>query len=301
MRTLLLATAAILTAAPSMACAQNEDRQKIDTTFAFEKGGSVDLGLVSGDIVVTGWTKGEVKIFATIEIGYFESSLSSSRVRITARSRRMRMGHSRIEISVPIGTEVRASSVSGNVAVRGTAGQTLVNSVSGDVEVRDAADVVELHTVSGEMRGDKLRGRVRANSVSGDITLDDVAGELHAKTVSGELRANGALTGLEFESVSGGFQFRGDLRNDGSYSANTHSGDIRVTLPANLAANLDLQTFSGDLRTDFPLTLQQGERLGGRSRQIRTTINGGGARITLGTFSGDITIEKGAARPNKED
>jgi hypothetical protein len=34
---------------------------------------------------------------------------------------------------------------------------------------------------------------------------------------------------------------------------------------------------------------------------MQTTINGGGARMTLTTFSGDITIEKGAARPNKED
>jgi hypothetical protein len=54
----------------------------------------VNLGQVSGDIVVTGWTKGEIKIYATIETGYLEASLSSSRVSITAKSRRNRMGKS---------------------------------------------------------------------------------------------------------------------------------------------------------------------------------------------------------------
>lgn len=301
MRTALYVSVAALLVAPAMASAQTTERQKIDTTFAFEKGGAVDLGLVSGDIVVTGWTKNEVKIFATIEIGYFETALSSSRVRINARSRRNRMGESRIEISVPIGTEVRASSVSGDVAVRGTGGRTLTNSVSGDIEVRDASDEVELHTVSGDLQGDKLRGRVRANSVSGDMRLDDVVGDLRGKTVSGTLAVRGSLSGLEFESVSGDFEFRGDFRGEGSYSANTHSGDIRLTLPENQAANLSLQTFSGELRTEFPLTLQPGDTPSRRGRELRTTINGGGARIRLGTFSGDITIQRGAARPTKED
>ncbi len=301
MRTLLLATAAVLALAPNSGCAQGADRQKIDTTFAFAKGGAVDLGLVSGDIVVTGWARNEVKINAFIETGYFEYSASPSRVSINAKSRRNRMGASRIEISVPAGTQVRASSVSGDVTVRGTAAETLVNSVSGDVEVRDASDVVELHTVSGDLTGERLRGRIRANTVSGDMHLDDVNGTLRGKSVSGALTVRGALDGLEFESVSGEFDFRGDFRGAGSFSANSHSGDLRLTLPENLAANLDLQTFSGDLRTEFPLTLQPGETAGRRGREMRTTINGGGARVRLGTFSGDITIQKGASRPNKED
>lgn len=301
MRRLLFVAAAALLFVPAVACAQSQERQKIDTAFAFAKGGGVDLGLVSGDIHVSGWSRNEVKILATIELGYFEYSRSSSRVSITARSRRNRMGASRIDVSVPIGTEVRASSVSGDVTVRGTAGETLVNSVSGSVDVHDASGVVELHTVSGDVAGDKLRGRIRANTVSGDLRLDDVRGDVRGKSVSGTMALRGALDGLEFESVSGDFEFRGDFRGTGTFSANTHSGDLRLTLPENLAANLELRTFSGDMRTEFPLTLQPGAQVGRRTREMQTTINGGGARVRLGTFSGDITIQKGAARPTKED
>lgn len=301
MRKILFVATAALLYFPAVACAQGEERQKIDTTFAFDKSGVVDLGLVSGDIVVTGWTRNEVKVYASIEIGYFEYSMTSSRVQIRAKSRRNRMGESRIEVSVPIGTEVRASSVSGDVTVRGSAGRVTANTVSGEVEVRDASDMVEIHAVSGDLRGEKLRGRIRANTVSGDLRLDDVVGDLRGKTVSGSLTARGSLDGLEFESVSGDFEFRGDFRGTGTFSANTHSGDVRLTLPENLAANLELRTFSGDMRTEFPLTLQPGAQVGRRTREMQTTINGGGARVRLGTFSGDITIQKGAARPTKED
>lgn len=302
MRTFLLATAAFLALATVVRAQGDESRQKLDTTFAFSKGGSVDLGHVSGNIVVTGWTKGEIKIYAVIERGYLDATLTSSRVSITARSRRNRMGDSRYELSVPIGTEVRASSVSGNVTVRGVAGEVNVNTVSGDVEVRDAGDRVEMHSVSGDIRASKLRGRISANSVSGDLTLNDINGAFSGKTVSGELAVNGTLTGLDFESVSGEFTFAGDIKGDGSYTVNTHSGDVRLTLPSNVGATLELQTFSGEVRPGFPITLQPGEQpLNRRNHRMRFTVNGGGPRISLETFSGDIIIERGAARTAKED
>ncbi|MBM5813104.1 MAG: DUF4097 domain-containing protein [Gammaproteobacteria bacterium] len=297
MRTYLLFTAALLFAAPLGA---QQERQKIDTTFAFEKGGVVNLGHVSGDIVVTGWNKLEAKVYAVIETGYLEATLTSSRIQINAKSRRNRMGESRYELSVPIGTEVRVSTVSGDIAVRGTAGEVTVNAVSGNIEVRDATRA-EIGTVSGDVRAEKLGGLVRLRTVSGDATLDNLVGELRGKSVSGTLRVRGALSGLDYETMSGDIEFRGDIKPNGIYNASTHSGDVRLTLPENVAADLDLKTFSGEMRTEFPLTLRPGAEAVRRGREMRTTINGGGARISLGTFSGDITIQKGAARPTKED
>jgi len=302
MRTFLLAATAFLVTVPAARAQRDETLQRIDTTFAFSKGGAVDLGQVSGEIVVTGWTRTDIKIYASIETGYLEASMTSSRVRVTAHSRRGRMGNSRYEVSVPVGTYVHAASISGDITVRGTAGEVSVNTVSGNIEVRDAAERVELASVSGDARASKLRGRIRAQSVSGDLTLDDVNGDLYAHSVSGELRVRGTLTGLEFESVSGDVTFVGDIRGDGSYTANTHSGDVRLTLPSNVGATLELQTYSGEVRSAFPITLLPGEQpLNRRNRRMRFTVNAGGPRFSLETFSGDIIIERGAARAPKED
>src|SRR5262245_11745070 len=37
---------------------------RIDTTFAFDKSGSVNVSVVSGEIIVTGWSRGEIRIRA---------------------------------------------------------------------------------------------------------------------------------------------------------------------------------------------------------------------------------------------
>ncbi len=302
MRPCLYATIALLAVAPAAHAQRHEDLQRIDTTFAFAKGGTVNLGQVSGDITVTGWTRQEVKINASIEVGYLEATLTSSRVSITAHSRNNRMKNSRYELSVPIGTEVRASSVSGEIVIRGTAGEVSAHAVSGDIEVRDAGDRVEIESVSGDVKASKLRGRIRASSVSGNLTAEDISGDLNGKTVSGDVLLRGTLTGADIESVSGTIDFAGDLSRDGSFSVNTHSGDIRLTLPANIGATLDLQTFSGSVRTGYPITLQPGEQsIGRRNRRQRFDVNGGGARLNLQTFSGDIILDKGAARVTKEN
>src|SRR5687768_6235885 len=42
-------------------------RSRVDTTIAFNKGGIIDLSLMSGEIIVTGWTRNEARIKAYSE------------------------------------------------------------------------------------------------------------------------------------------------------------------------------------------------------------------------------------------
>ena len=84
---LLLAALALASTGPT-ARAQTGTRTRVDTTFAFTRGSWVDLGLVSGEIVVTGWTRPEVHVAARNDEGDLETTLSSNRISIQARSRR---------------------------------------------------------------------------------------------------------------------------------------------------------------------------------------------------------------------
>ena len=63
-----LAAAAALSAVaatPAAACAQ-EATQRVDTTFAFEKNGWVDVTIVTGTVVITGWTRPEARVIARL-------------------------------------------------------------------------------------------------------------------------------------------------------------------------------------------------------------------------------------------
>src|SRR5690242_6519522 len=62
---------------------EREDSQdaqsRIDTTFTFNKTGTVDLTEVSGDVVVNAWDRNEARVRAHAERGRIRSSLSTSR------------------------------------------------------------------------------------------------------------------------------------------------------------------------------------------------------------------------------
>ncbi|MFI5311736.1 MAG: DUF4097 family beta strand repeat-containing protein, partial [Gemmatimonadales bacterium] len=167
------------------ACAQRDARTRVDTTFAFNKGGWVDLGLVSGEITVTGWTRPEARVIASVERdGYLETTFSENRIYIHTRSRSRRLGEARYEIMVPIGARVQASSTSGRIRIKATAGEVQANSVSGHIEVLDAADRIELSTVSGDVHAEKLSGRTRIHTTSGDLQTSDITGDLSMHSVS---------------------------------------------------------------------------------------------------------------------
>jgi DUF4097 and DUF4098 domain-containing protein YvlB len=290
-----------LASVPAAARAQTVVRTRVDTTLAFGKGGLVDLGLISGDIIVTGWTRPEVRVVARIEEGELETIITSSRISIQTQSRRRRVGEAQYEVHVPIGTRVQASSISGDIRVTGTAGEVQANSISGAVEVTDATDRISVGSVSGDLRAAKLRGRTHISTTSGDLELDDITGELSVESVSSDIKITRAKSAhVRAGTVSGEVTYAGSIEPDGSYEFSTHSGEVRLEIPAGSGASLDLQTFSGSITSSFPMTLQPGERSRHSGRKMQFTIGNGSARITAQTFSGDITIER-TGRSGKEE
>jgi DUF4097 and DUF4098 domain-containing protein YvlB len=277
---------------------------RIDTTVSVGRDASVDLSMVTGNITVTSWGRGEVQVRAYSERLPLRFEHSGSTVRVSTGSNRSRgrAGEQRLEVVVPVGTRVAAQSVSGNVSVRGVRGEVEVGAVSGDVDVQDAVRRVFLNSVSGAVRGSNLDGEVRANAVSGEVTLDDVRGDISSETVSGESTVRQARTSrLRMQSVSGELTYDGAIARDGRYELSSHSGEIHLGLPSDVGASLSLRTFSGSFDSDFELTMRPDGRDGaGRAsrndRRMDFTLGGGGATIVAETFSGTIKLARVGSR-----
>jgi DUF4097 and DUF4098 domain-containing protein YvlB len=89
-------------------------------------------------------------------------------------------------------------------------------------------------------------------------------------------------------------------------SFSTLNGNIDVTLPADVRANVRMKTDNGDIYSDFDVKLDSGAQLmhndSGRQpdgtyhlrfdRALRGTINGGGPDYQFTTFNGQIYIRK---------
>ncbi|MDF1505002.1 DUF4097 family beta strand repeat-containing protein [Roseisolibacter sp. H3M3-2] len=283
-----------------------QEPTRLDTTVSVGRDGSVDLSLVSGNITVTAWGRGDVQVRGYSERLPLRFEHVGGRVRVwvpNTNLRNRRSGDQRLEVVVPVGTRVAAQSVSGNVRVSGVRGELEAGTVSGDVDASDGVRRVALNSVSGSVRGTNVQGEVRAHSVSGEVTLDQVEGEIDAQSVSGEVEIRRARSSrLRMESVSGELTYDGSIARDGRYELNTHSGEIHLLLPSDVGAELSLRTFSGSIDSEFPLTMRGDARddsrrgYGPRERRMDFTLGDGGARIVAETFSGTINIGRAGSR-----
>jgi len=294
-----------------LAAAQDRDARRIDTTFAFGRNGWLDVAIPSGTIIVHGWTRPEARVVGRVESGSLVTEISSSRIglatrsdRSSSRNRSRSSGHETVyEVTVPIGTRVMATSAGGDIRIRGTAGEVQATSAGGNIEVVDATDRITVQTVGGDIRVEKARGRVSIATTGGDLELDDIVGPLTVRAVSSDMRISRVESSdVRIGSTSGDITYEGTVDPKGIYELSTHSGDVGFAIPSGSGAILSLQTYNGEISSAFPMTLQPGENLRRqRGRRMEFEIGGGGARVSITTFSGDITISRGFPRPGREE
>jgi DUF4097 and DUF4098 domain-containing protein YvlB len=313
----LIVTTIAIAALPLSLRAQEDDQgvqirgvTQIDTTVRLDRGGAVDLSLISGRIRVTGWDRSEVKISATIETGRLRFSSNSSRVSLSVddndgdgrnRRRHNNVGDARYEVSVPRGSRLIMEAVSGDVIAKGSQGEIEASSVSGDVDVTDGVRAVSAESVSGNVHAAQVNGSLRSETVSGDLRIENVTGDVEASSVSGSIRMVGVKSkDVRSETVSGDITYNGSIEAAGRYSYESHSGTLRLNIPKGAGAQFSVETFSGDLQADFPVTIP-GRSAIRREGHVEFTIGDGRAKITAQTFSGSIMINNGTDSTTRRD
>ena len=273
--------------------------QALDTTFRMERGGLLDLELISGHITVTGTTGNQVRIRAHADDGRIELRASPTLASVAVEFDRRPHGEVRYEVSVPAGIRVDLEAVSGNITVHGVDADVEASTVSGIVELRDIGGMANVDAVSGSVTASGMRRGIHVDATSGHITVTDVDGEVMVDNTSGRIVLTNIRSRLvRAESVSGELLFQGTIEPSGRYDFASHSGSIRLELPATTGAQLALSTFSGSFSSDFPITLDPRSRSSEKRLEFR--LGNGAARLSAETFSGNILITRGTARDRQE-
>ncbi len=297
----------LMTAFALSANAQEKDKDKdrdrdrdveytstVDTLLPLARNGAVDIQLHAGEIIVTGWSRSEVRVRAESERGQVRVDASPSYIEIGTRGVRSRRGDTRVEVSVPEGTRLTVAAGSADVSVRGVKGEVDVATTTGDVVIDDASTRVSFESMSGDVQISRVQGDLRGEAMSGEIGVTDVSGGVELETVSGDLTLHNVRSrSVRAETVSGSVEFEGRTERGGRYDFASHSGDVRLVLPQTLGALISVETFSGTIDSDFPITLNPGQRHG---RQYEFQVGDGGARIGASSFSGGIYIQRGTSR-----
>jgi hypothetical protein len=296
----MLSTLALVAWVAAPARAQRTFSETLDTTVTLDRGATVDLSLMSGTIEVVGGAGSQAHVRATSDRGDIEFDAEPDRIRMSVDPSRGGRGDGRFELTVPAGTRVIVNSISASISIRGAKGEVDANAVSGNVSIVDATRKVKAESVSGNVDVAQVTGDVRASSVSGRVEVDDVSGDLETESVSGRISMTRAQSRfVRAGSVSGRISYAGTFQPDGTYEFKSHSGGVRLSLPADVGAQVRIETFSGTVDSDFPVTLQPNTEGRSSNRRIEFKIGNGRSRIVAESFSGNIKLERGDGRDSR--
>lgn len=272
---------------------ERESAGSLDTTVAFDARGTVTVTCPQGAVIVTGSDRNEIRVRARTENGAIRFTSNGMRATLEPASGRG-CNDGRFEITVPAGARVSARSWSGSVSVKGVRGDLETRTQSADVDLRDVGRI-DVESLSGDVTIHGVTGESMIHTVSGDIELDTARGDVEIETVSGDIDLRDVVAKqIRTHTTSGDVEFSGQILPDGRYEYNTHSGEIRLALPADVGAQLNVATFNGAIESDFPITLQAGKDHD--NKRLSFTLGQGTARISAETFSGDITLTSNGRR-----
>ena len=140
--------------------------------------------------------------------------------------------------SAPFGAEelrerlLKASSISGDVDVRGTFSGASLSTTSGDIDFCGGSAEIRLSTVSGDIDADTVSDHVTGSTVSGDIEMRVSGGERR------EVRLNSVSGAIHLELTEPFERIEG----------NAVSGDVRISVPMR-KAHVGFRSVTGPLRT----------------------------------------------------
>jgi lia operon protein LiaG len=160
---------------------------------------------------------------------------------------------------------------SGNVVLRGNRGEISVDTGSGGVELSDlSGSQLKVDTGSGDVTGRNIEAEdLLVDTGSGSVGLDDVrSGSISIDTGSGGVRV-------------------GLLSAPHALMVDTGSGGVTIQGPADLGAQVELETGSGGIQSDYAMTVT-----GKDHGYLRGTIGDGRGRIKVDTGSGGVSIRR---------
>src|SRR6266550_3430578 len=208
---------------------------------------------------------------------------------------------------------VEASLVNGGITVKGYDGKEVV--VEARARNRESARsnsnmkriIVSSTGLSVEEENNQVR--INTDSYMRPIVVTGVDGELEVNDVNGAVTLTNVSGSAVAHALNGRLLATFTRVNQQPMAFSSLNGEIDVTFPADLKANLTLKSDRGEIFTDFDVQMQaapvqqiveDGRKQGGKYRvridkAVRGTINGGGPEYQFTNFNGVIYIRKSGA------
>ncbi|HEY4670753.1 MAG TPA: DUF4097 family beta strand repeat-containing protein [Gemmatimonadaceae bacterium] len=269
-------------------------QKKIERRLPLGMEGAFRVMNMVGSVVVHGWSKDTVLIKGTLAPGdqfFAGGGYTGAKMYIESADQRDPKPTS-LEIWVPMRARLWVKTATANINVDGIDGGLDLYVVSGTIDVTGNPRELNAEAIDGDIHISGSPAWLRAKSASGNITLRGGSGDAGISTVSGAVKVEGgAFERTRIETVTGDVSFAGQLDRSGSFDFDTHSGSIDIAVPEKTSASFSVASIAGTISNNVSRTKPEAGRYG-RGAELTSETGGGGAKVTVRTFKGSVTLRR---------
>ncbi len=262
---LLIAACSMLFASP--AAAAGNESGNLKKSFTVGMGGSLDVSVNIGDILINTWDKNEVSVEVTSdedeEPGGVRIYQKETTVFVEYEPRWGTTDGLQFRINVPSQFNVTMETSAGEIHVKGSLTGSVSGSTSGgNIMIGSVKGIVKLETSGGDIVTGDIDGDLALTTSGGDIRVGKVSGTSDVQTSGGEIVIERSGKSVNAETAGGNVNI-GDVNGDAVVS--TSGGDI---IMETISGGAELKTAGGNIR-----------------------VQGANGKVVAKTAGGDIVLE----------
>ena len=288
-RACILGVAAILfLSSPAFA------QKKVERKLPLGMEGALRIVNMVGSVVVHGWDKDTVMVRGTLGAGdnfYMGGGYAGAKMFVESANDRDPKP-TRLEVWVPSRIRLWVKTATANIDVNGVDGGLDLYVVSGTIDVAGNPHELNAEAIDGDIHITGSPPWVRAKSASGTIVFQGASSDAAFSTVSGAVKVDGGVfERTKIETVTGSITFVGRLDRSGAFDFDTHSGTIDIAIPDRTAASFSVVTIAGSITNNLSKNNPIPGRFG-RGAELTMDTSGGGAKVSVRTFKGPVTLRR---------
>jgi len=272
--TLILAGLLFVSLSSNSLTAQEEIKDHLVVPFSDPgRTGTISVDLMNGGVTITGYEGNDVVIDATTRL---------KKIEITEQDEK-RKGLMRIPVH---NTGLTVEEEKNYMEIDTESHKNTVDLI---IQVPKNCNLKVSCLNNGDVLIKNVEGEIEVENMNGKITLENVAGAVVAHAFNKDLLV----------AMSRVFP-------DKAMSFSSYNGDIDVTFPASIKADVKMKTNNGEVYSDFDIQLSKSSREVTEDNEegegkyrvkidsaVRGIVNGGGQEIIFESYNGDIIIRKG--------
>jgi len=231
---------------------QAKVEDEVIKSFKVDEKAEFRLENINGAVEIKGWNKNEIKVIATI----------------TAKNQK-----GRDRITIEMDENGRGVSVETHYKESSSWGNNHSGKVDYEVMVPMTAKLSSIDLVNGSLSITNVEGKIKVGLVNGSIEASGLASDSEINSVNGSIKVSYSALSENLDSIS----------------LDTVNGSIKLTLPENVSADVDIETMHGSIKNDFGLSADRNMFSG---KSLEGTIGSGKIDINIESVNGGVKLLK---------